>query len=256
MAPIEGAALAEDPLAEDIPARLPEVMEALAGGRYDGWHFTGHGLFRNAQDPNRSGIVLEGGQELRPADLSGRVKNLGRAQPLVFLNACQAGRGGLSLTDIGGWAAQTLKAGAGGFIAAYWSIGDGSACQFAKAVYARLTGGVALARAVREARAEIRDGDPTYLAIDRIHAVSNKADADALVQALRKEFWDNASGHAHADVPTKLAEHVNGPFKVHRDFLSAALATRTQCRISAHLAAFWLTGPSVAEKRRPATLAP
>ncbi len=148
-----------------IPARLPEVMEALASGLYDGWHFTGHGLFHNAADPNRSGIVLEGGEELRPADLSGRVKNLGRLRPLVFLNACQAGRGGLSLTDIGGWAAQTLKAGAGGFIGAYWSIGDRAACEFAKAVYSRLTGGMALAPAVREARAQIRDaGDPTYLA--------------------------------------------------------------------------------------------
>jgi hypothetical protein len=47
--------------------------------------------------------------------------------------------------------------------------------------------------------------------IDRIHAVTNKADADALVQALRNEFWGKAPKHAkRGKLPPGLAEHVNG----------------------------------------------
>jgi hypothetical protein len=103
---------------ERIPATFLELRVALASGSYDGWHFTGHGGFR-APDPNRSAMLLEDQAELTPEDLSGVVSNLGLARPLVFLNACQIGRGALSLTDIGGWAAQFLRAGAAAFIGAY-----------------------------------------------------------------------------------------------------------------------------------------
>ena len=149
---------------ELIPATFLELRSALASGSYDGWHFSGHGGFRGP-DPNRSAMVLEDEQHLTPEDLSGVVENLGLARPLVFLNACQIGRGSLSLTDIGGWAARFLHAGAGAFIGAYWSIYDQAARDFARAFYSRLFAGMTIGKAVQEARAVIKPlGDPTWLA--------------------------------------------------------------------------------------------
>lgn len=149
---------------ERIPATPLDVSGALASGAYDGWHFTGHGGF-SAPDPNRSAMLLENRQELTPENLSGVVRNLGLAKPLVFLNACQIGRGAMSLTGIGGWAAQFLRAGAAAFIGAYWSVYDKPAHDFAQALYGRLLAGLSVGQAVQEARAAIKpQGDPTWLA--------------------------------------------------------------------------------------------
>lgn len=149
---------------ECIPATFLELTSALAKGEYDGWHFSGHGGFR-APDPNRSVMLLENQEELTPEDLSGTVENMGMARPLVFLNACQIGRSAMSLTDIGGWAAQFLRAGAGAFVGAYWSIYDQAAHDFAQEFYSRLLAGTAIGQAVQQARAAIMPlGDPTWLA--------------------------------------------------------------------------------------------
>lgn len=150
---------------EPIPASFLDVQAALASGMYDCWHFSGHGSFRNEPQPERSAMILQGGDRLTPEDLSGRVANLGRAHPLVFLNACQIGQSGMGLTGMGGWASRFLKAGAGGFLGAYWSIYDQPALDFAKAFYGRLLAGDPLGKAAREARLAIRKtGDPTWLA--------------------------------------------------------------------------------------------
>ena len=107
------------------------------------------------------------------------VTNLGQAQPFVFLNACQIGQGGMSLTNIGGWAKQFLFAGAGAFIGAYWSVYDQAACNFAKELYTRLLAGSPMASAVREARLAIKAlGDRTWLAYTAF------ADPMATVQSL------------------------------------------------------------------------
>jgi hypothetical protein len=149
---------------EPIPANYLDVRSALAAGKYDCWHFTGHGGVRSP-DPNRSAILLENRDMLIPEDLYGVVGNLGQAHPIVFLNACQVGRSAMSLTDIGGWAAQFLRAGAAAFIGAYWSVFDQPACDFAQAFYARLLAEVPIGEAVRQARASIKpSGDPTWLA--------------------------------------------------------------------------------------------
>lgn len=147
-----------------VPATFLDLRAALAKGEYDGWHFTGHGGFR-APDPNRSALLLENREELTPEDLGGVVSNLGLARPLVFLNACQIGRSALSLTDIGGWAAQFLRAGAAAFVGAYWSVYDRAAHDFARAFYGRLLAGRSIGQATQEARAAIKPlGDPTWLA--------------------------------------------------------------------------------------------
>jgi hypothetical protein len=148
----------------EVRARFMELQGALASGAYDGWHFTGHG---GSYDPNPdlSVIQLED-KPLKPENLSGVVKNLGSEhKPFVFLNACQIGRGGMSLTGIGGWASRFLAAGAGAFIGPLWSVYDQSSCTFAKVLYNELLRGNTIGEAVRTARREIKGaGDPTWLA--------------------------------------------------------------------------------------------
>jgi hypothetical protein len=150
---------------EPIPATFLDVQSALASGLYDGWHFSGHGSFRNEPQPDRSAMILQGGDRLTPEDLSGRVANLGRPHPLVFLNACQIGQAGMGLTGMGGWASRFLKSGAGAFLGAYWSIYDEPALNFAKTFYERLLAGDPIGKAAQSSRLAVRgSGDPTWLA--------------------------------------------------------------------------------------------
>jgi hypothetical protein len=147
-----------------IGANFLELQRALACGEYDAWHFTGHGASRT-RDPNKAAMLLEKNHTFTPDNLGGKIRNLGRARPIVFLNACQTGRSGMSLTGIGGWALEFLKAGAAAFIGTYWSVFDKAACDFAQAVYARLLDGEPIGKAVQGARNTIRNsGDPTWLA--------------------------------------------------------------------------------------------
>jgi CHAT domain/Ternary complex associated domain 7 len=146
-----------------IPARFMELQRELASGLYDGWHFTGHGRYCHS-NPDLSAIQLED-EPLKPENLGGKVENLGRNKPFVFLNACQIGRGGMSLTGIGGWASRFLAAGAGAFIGPLWSVYDQSSCTFTKVLYSELFKGNTIGEAVRTARGKIKGaGDPTWLA--------------------------------------------------------------------------------------------
>jgi CHAT domain-containing protein/tubulin-like protein len=147
-----------------VAALRSELVAALTSGEYDGWHFTGHGVDRG-EDADRASILLENGERFRPEDLTGPIEDLGRARPLVFLNACQTSHGGPSLTGAGGWARRFYEAGAGAFIGARWSIPDGDARVFAREFYAQVLNGVSVGRAVRSARTAIsRPGDPSRLA--------------------------------------------------------------------------------------------
>jgi hypothetical protein len=148
----------------DIPATYGSVLAELTKGIYDGWHFSGHGASRS-QDANRAAIFLTDNMPFTPEALTGSVTNLGKAKPLVFLNACQAGLGGLSLTDIGGWGEKFLRAGAAAFIGTYWKVSDRQALEFARALYGRLVAGMPIGQAAKEARVEIKSGgNPTWLA--------------------------------------------------------------------------------------------
>lgn len=149
----------------DVPATYVEVRRALESGAHDGIHFCGHGTFPDRQNPERAEIELEGGKVLKPNDIAGAVRNLGRAKPLVFLNACQAGRQARGLTGVGGWASRLLDAGASAFVGAHWEVDDERALAFATHFYERLDAGATIAAAGRDARLAIRDGgDPTWLA--------------------------------------------------------------------------------------------
>jgi hypothetical protein len=148
----------------EVPARYMDVWEALASGEFDGFHFCGHG-FAARRDAGRAAIALEEGERLRAEEICGELRNLGRSQPLIFLNACHGARGGASLVDTGGWARGFLRTGAGAFVGAYWTVDDRSAADFARAFYREVRAGRTLGAAVRAARLEIRsDDDATWLA--------------------------------------------------------------------------------------------
>ncbi len=140
----------------EVPATLGTILDGLASGRYDGWHFAGHGL-AGAGD---SRLLLDGDEELSPSVLFGRASGLGRLQPLVFLNTCHSGRGGPSFTGVGGLAGAFLQAGAGAFIGAHWGLGDERARCFAQLFYQHLFAGSAIGDAVREARSRLRRAFP------------------------------------------------------------------------------------------------
>ncbi len=149
---------------QEVPASYVDVRRVLASGRFDAFHFAGHGTVRSP-DPDRSAIRLEGGDELRPEEISGVLRNLGRSTPLVFLNSCHGARGAFTLVGAGGWASRYLDAGAGAFIGAYWAVSDQGASAFAQSFYQEMYAGSSLASAVRSARLSIRSpSDPTWLA--------------------------------------------------------------------------------------------
>lgn len=148
----------------EVTASYLKLLGHLSLGVYDGWHFTGHGEF-NSAEVNRSRILLEGAQALCPEDISGKVGNCGLPHPLVFLNACQTGRGAMALTGMGGWAKRFIEAGAACFIGSLWSVYDDAAHEFSVAFYKQLLAGDPIGRAARVARHAARRLDnPSWLA--------------------------------------------------------------------------------------------
>lgn len=83
------------------------------------------------------------------------------AGPLVFLNACQAGRTGAGMTGMSGFVTAFLRPrsqrGADAFVSPLWSVNDGLALTFADAFYEALLAGETLVEAARRAREASRD---------------------------------------------------------------------------------------------------
>jgi hypothetical protein len=147
------------------------VKQALSNGDTQLFHFACHGNF-DTENPNESRIKLTDGS-LSPSDIVGaRQGGLRLAQPIVFINACHAGRIGFALTSMGGWAERFVNAGVGAFIGSLWEINDELAAQFAAEFYNRLWGlagqqQMALGEAFHGARQAIKAIDPanpTWLA--------------------------------------------------------------------------------------------
>lgn len=139
-------------------------------------HFACHGEAQ-AQSIWNASILLAGSQILGTQsyrqdflDLS-TVKQRVRLEapdgnrPIVFLNACQAGKTGQTLAGTGGLSEAFVRKGAGLFIGSLWSIGDATALTFAKTFYAALIDGAHVAAAIREARTAAKEAEePTWLA--------------------------------------------------------------------------------------------
>ncbi|MCP4545558.1 MAG: TIR domain-containing protein [bacterium] len=141
----------------DIPARYNPLIDHLASGRFDAWHFCGNCAIRGAH-PHLWDFMLEDYEELCFHDLKGETRRLGSSRPLVFANTSKSGQG---------MAQAFLDAGAGAFLGSLWEIGDAPAFCFASAFYQRFLTGFPMGEAARWARAQVREtfpGDPTWLA--------------------------------------------------------------------------------------------
>ncbi len=132
-----------------------EVLEFLREGAADLIHFAGHGV-QIAGQPEEAGLQLKDGSVLRPTDLSGEVATrIGQERPLIFFNACWAGRQGRALTRLGGWATRLVSiCGCGAFVAPMWLVRDSTAANFARVFYRNIREGATLGAAVLAARQE------------------------------------------------------------------------------------------------------
>ncbi|HUE89314.1 MAG TPA: CHAT domain-containing protein [Vicinamibacterales bacterium] len=151
------------------------VRKALTiPGEIDLLHFACHGE-ADQDNITQARVVLEGrveGNDFVPTHLdAATVKTFANLrggdgiQPIVFLNACQAGRAGYNLTGIGGFAQAFLRGGAGAFVGTLWSVGDQPAFDFGKCFYDTLDSGANIATATSAARDAARSaGDATWLA--------------------------------------------------------------------------------------------
>ena len=155
---------------QDVTPTADDVKDAMATGRYDAWHFTGHAHANVGLDADESVIELTNREPLTPNQITGETANLLLSRPFVFLNACQSARGGMSLSGAGGWAKRLIKVlpnrlSASAFIGTYWSVDDEKAFEFAKAFYDRLLAGKPIGVAAKEARRVIQQqDDPAWLA--------------------------------------------------------------------------------------------
>lgn len=128
----ELAWLAQHYHAELVPLRSTDVLNFLKTGTAQAVHFACHGMM-DALNPLRSQLVMEDSPaNLRPTVISANEVEigLGKEHPLIFLNACQVGASGASLSLMAGFPGAFLKAGASAVISPLWTISD----EHAKAI--------------------------------------------------------------------------------------------------------------------------
>jgi len=144
-----------------------EVKALFANGGVQLIHVASHAGF-DAENPEKSPILLADG-ELYPEEMSASATKGVRAdRPLVFFNACSAGRLGYGLTGLGGWAEKLVVTGrVGAFVGTLWEVNDRLAAAFAQEMYTRLFAGDTLGEALHAARRHVKEIDPanpTWLA--------------------------------------------------------------------------------------------
>ena len=145
-------------------ATRARILAALGTGAFDVLHFAGHAFF-DARDPDQGGLLCDGKEVLRGADLA----HLGNLPALVFCNACEAARVrkrtrgrpsparlfGLrrAMTGI---AEAFLAGGVANFLGTHWPVGDDAAFAFSQSLYGSLLTGDRLGDAVLAARQQLQ----------------------------------------------------------------------------------------------------
>jgi hypothetical protein len=127
------------------------VHQRLAAEPVDVLHYVGHGAFD--EEAQEGVLFLEDGRgRPKPMTAAAFRQVVGRrGLALVFLNACESGRGGR--VDFNrGVAPALVAAGVPAVVANQYAVLDESATLFARELYASLARGVALGDAAREAR--------------------------------------------------------------------------------------------------------
>lgn len=178
------------------PSRT-ELFRTLETGGFNHLHIACHGS-ASPKGGDLAIIMLKDG-DLAPLDVRGAATTFGHDRPLVFLNACEVGRLGASLTRLGGWAERFVAVGCSAFIGTLWKVSDDSAQKFARIFYDEISQGVTLGEACRHARSGVRaSGDPTWL------AYCLYADPQAVISSPGKPIPEE-----HTDIIEEAARIVN-----------------------------------------------
>ncbi|MBL8176645.1 MAG: CHAT domain-containing protein [Bryobacterales bacterium] len=145
---IDAGAVQVDVLPQATPAAIHGY---LSTGNYNVIHFIGHGDFDDAKQEGCLVFQDERGGEYRLGERNVREIFCQRGVSLVFLNACQTGRGGKA--DFNKGVAQALVAhGLPALVANQYSVLDTSATSFAQHFYWSLSQGMSIGESAREAR--------------------------------------------------------------------------------------------------------
>jgi predicted nucleic acid-binding Zn-ribbon protein len=139
-----------------------KLHRALASGRYDVIHYSGHAYF-NHENPDESGLLLAG----QNVFIAQTIQRTLRGRPLILLNACESGRemmqdGEVSYTasETEGLASSFIRGGALAILGSFWPIFDEGAAEFASAFYDGLLSGENLGEVARLARLQLRESRP------------------------------------------------------------------------------------------------
>ena len=145
------------------------VLQFLKQGKAQVVHFSCHGRM-DQRAPSRSTLLLEDNQsDFIPAMVKTQdsQRGIGAQHPLVFLNACQVGGTGVTLSFVTGWPQAFLAMGASAVIAPLWSVGDQSARDIAESFYKFVIGSspISLGAALQKIRDQFKETrQMTYLA--------------------------------------------------------------------------------------------
>ena len=156
---------------ELVPAHKTKVKALLKAGRSDVIHLACHGE-ADLADIRSSNLIIGvrprvGGFDpvkLATNDVRSSLRLIER-RPIVFLNACQTGRIGITIGQESGWPRVLWDAGAGVVVGTLWKVRSHAAKLFAIAFYESLMAGEPLGRAAGIAREAARaNGDVSWMA--------------------------------------------------------------------------------------------
>ena len=158
---------------ETLARATPSMIHGLlTTGKYQVVHFIGHGVYDEKRGEGCLIFVNEHGGENPLGERSVREIFGGRGLSLVFLNACESGRGGRA--DFNKGVAQSLVAhGLPALVANQYSVLDSSATSFAQHFYWSLAQGLSLGESAREARIAVNyllHGEPIDWAVPVLYA--------------------------------------------------------------------------------------
>jgi hypothetical protein len=163
---------------EVMPRATPAALhDALIPGRFHVVHFIGHGIYEEKKKGEKEGqgyLIFENerGGEYRLGERELREIFCKRGLSMVFLNACESGRGGRAEFNKG--VAQSLVAhGLPALVANQYSVLDSSATSFAQSFYRSLARGFSVGQSAREARIAVNysmNGEPIDWAVPVLYA--------------------------------------------------------------------------------------
>lgn len=148
------------------PGNRAQVTGLFATNTPQILHFSGHGKF---EDVGANSRIALADAVLDTIDVATAAFAQQPHPPLVFLNACEVGEQGWSLTKIGGWAEAFCQVGATGFVGPYWPVADGVARKAALIFYRSLQAGETVGEAMIRIRQRFTEDDeyqyhPSWLA--------------------------------------------------------------------------------------------